>query len=450
MLFALAVSLSLAAGPTFSSAGTAGLSFVGSDALTVSPVVAARIGASQVTPVGVVRGRFATLLSFQQPSVLAGDLGSFLEFERPFADGGSWALRLEPFNPSMRLVTFDWANAFGRLFPVVTGLSPVLTTDLRLGAFAGFVSLRSTARLDQATGVVAAFFDVLAGASVTAGDWAIEARVTRLTAGTHPVLALLGRSEEQWAVFGASRVSWNRHGGVGVPLDLVTYAQDPARFERFFEAVDHGSSPAAATVSLEGGGGVQRLGSATMFLTMALQPLGYADAQARLRFGQTQLFVRMRAATASFIPADGQGLPPNSTLGDATATPAVSAFLGADHTIPGWHLTPGLLLRLVKPAVVTQALDFGGNAPPPGFAGPRTIALTDLGQYAVFSSGAVVSPRFAAKASLRWTPVDALCVVGELEVLVDPTSSRIDAMGVQLETAPLLTTRAQLLAQARF
>lgn len=450
MLLSLAVSLSMAAGPTVSGAATVGLSLVGNGSLSVSPVVATRLGATQVTQVGIVRGRFAALLPLLPESARAADLGTFLEFERPFTGGGSWRLRLEPFNPSMRLVTFDWANAFGRLFPTVTGFSPVLAADLRLGVFEGFVSLRSTARFDQITGGGAASFDVLAGAKVTAGDWAVEARVTRLTAGAHPSFALQGKSEEQWALFGASRVSWTRHGGVGLPLDLVTYGQDPSRFERFFEAVEPGSSPMAATVSLEGGAGVQRLGSSTMFQTMVLQPLGYADAQGRLRFGQTRLFARVRGSTASFVPADVQGFPPNFEMGDVTATPAVMAFLGVDQTFSRWHLTPGVLLRLTRPATVTRAFDFGGNAPPPGLAGPRTIALSDLNNLTIFAPGTAVAPRFAAKASLRWTPADALSVVGEVEAVVDPTTVRFDPMGTPLGPDLMVTTRTQLFVQARF
>lgn len=451
MVLSLAVALAVAAGPTFSGAATVGVSLTtGDQSSNVAPVVAVRLGVTQVTPVGIVRGRVATLVPFQPTTVLSSDLGTALEFERPFVGGGSWRIRFEPFNPSMRLVTFDWANVLGRVFPAVTGFSPVLSADLQLGAFEGFVALRSTARFDQATGRGAAYLDVLAGAKVTTGDVAIEARVTRLGYGPQPVLALQGSSEEQWGLIGASRLTWSRSGGVEAPLDLVTYAADPRRFERFFQPVDLGPKAFAATVSLEAGGGVQRLASPASFRTMTLQPLAYADAQGRLRFGQTRLFATLRVSTFAFLQADSPGFPQNFALGDVPSTPALAAFLGADHTFARSKVTPGVLLRLTMPATLNSpSLDFGGNAPPPGLIG-RTVALEGLNFLSALPAGAVISPRFAAKVSLRWTPAAVFCLVGEAEVLVNPSETGFDNMGTPLTARLAVSTRTQLFAQLRF
>lgn len=458
MVLSLAVALAVAAGPTFSGAATVGVSVnTANERASVAPVVALRLGVTQVTPVGIVRGRLATLLPFQASTifvpiaVLASDLGTFIEFERPFAGGGGFRLRLEPFNPSMRLVTFDWANALGRVFPDFTGFSPVLSAHLHVGVFEGFASLRSTARptTSQVTPTTA-FFDALVGARVSWSGWSVEARVARLSFGPNRTLVQVGVDEELSTLAAAGRASWNHAGGVDAPLDLVTYSRDPTRFDRFFTRVERPGTAFSATVAIEGGGGLQQKFGSTFPPRWTTQPLGYGDAQVRLRFGTTRVFVTGRASTFSFGSADVQGEPGTFMGLKEPGTPSLTAFLGADHTLARASLTPGLLFRVFRPATMTTAVDFGGNAPPPGLTGPRTFVLEDYNQVSIFPADFTVGPRFAAKASLRWTPADALAVVGEFEVLVNPTTTQFFPAGAPLTPMVSVTTQTQLYVQARF
>lgn len=464
MVLSFAVALAVAAGPTFSGAATVGVSVsTANETVGVLPVVALRLGATQTTPVGIVRGRLAVMVPFPSGSVVSGrwlpwapvapndwfgiDLGSFIEFERPFVDGGGWRLRVEPFNPSMRLVTFDWANAVGRVFPEQTGFSPVLSADLQRGAFEGFISLRPTWRQNTISGPRAAYVDVMAGLKLSSSVWAIEGRAGRFLYGPIPDFLPAGIVAEQWTVFGATRLSWNHGGGVEVPLDLVTYAKDPRRFERFFSRLQF-ESAVAATLSLEAGAGAQPLRNPSSFMTTVLVPLGYTDLQARVRFGQTRLFATARLSTFTFIQADAPGLPMGfAPSANDELAPALSGFLGADTSFRRWKLTPGILLRVAQPATLTRLLNFGGNAPPPGAVPGVFVSVLD-GLNDASLVGSVPPPRFAAKASLRWTPVDELALVGEFELEVTPT--RTAAPG-RLPPAPMpLTTQTQLYVQARF
>lgn len=465
MVLSLAVALAVAAGPTFSGAATVGVSLTtGDQSSNVAPVVAVRLGVTQLTPVGIVRGRLAAKVPFPSGSVVSGrwlpwtpvapndwfgiDLGSFIEFERPFVDGGGWRIRLEPFNPSMRLVTFDWANALGRVFPEQTGFSPVLSADLQRGAFEGFISLRPTWRQNTMSGPRAAYVDVMAGMKLSSPAWAIEGRAGRFAYGPVPDFLRNGIVAEQYAVFGAMRLSWNHGGGVDGPLDLVTYAQDPRRFERFFSRLQF-ESAVAATLSVEAGAGAQPLQNPSSFLTTVLVPLGYADLQARVRLGDTRLFATARLSTFTFIQADAPGLPMGfAPSANDVLAPALSGFLGADTSLSRWKLTPGILLRVAQPATLTRWLDFGGNAPPPGFVpGARTVVLDGLNQASV--AGSVPLPRFAAKASLRWTPIDQVALVGEFEVVVTPPRTAPPGGIPPVPIGPL-TTQTQLFVQARF
>ena len=99
---------------------------------------------------------------------------------------------------------------------------------------------------------------------------------------------------------------------------------------------------------------------------------------------------------------------------------------------------------------MTAVVDFGGNAPPPGLTGLRTFVLEDFNQVSIFPADFAVGPRFAAKASLRWTPADALAVVGEFEVLVNPTTTQFFPAGAPLTPMVSVTTQTQLFLQARF
>lgn len=461
MVLSFAVALAVAAGPTFSGAATVGVSVnTANERASVAPVVALRLGVTQVTPVGIVRGGLATLLPFQATTpvgfslVQASDLGTFLEFERPFTSGGGWRVRLEPFNPSMRLVTFDWANALGRLFPELTGFSPVLSAHLHAGMFEGFVWLRSTARATTDFSATIrptnAFFDAMAGGKVSWSVWSFEARLARFSFGPNQTQLALGVDEELSTVAAAGRASWNLSGGVDAPLDLVTYSRDPTRFDRFFTRGERHATSVGATISVEGGGGSQLLVDPLVPTRSTIQPLGYADAQVRLRFGGTRVFVTARASTFSFVLADVQGLPAGFTNGRAPATPSLTGFLGADHTFSRSALTPGLLLRVFRPASMVTIPGFGGNAPPPGFTGPRTLVLEDLNKVSIFPADFTVGPRFAAKASLRWTPADALSVVGDFEALVNPTTPQFFPAGAPLTPMVSVTTQMQLYIQARF
>lgn len=435
--------LVLAAGPTFSVSATGGGSITtngsgGSDPATVriAPLFAFSAAATQVTPVGIARARFSFLL----PGGITEDLGSFVECERPFING-SWRIRFEPFAPNQRLVTFDWANAVGRLFPSLTGFAPVVSSSVQVGAFDAFFSLRPSLRLDPVSMLNVGYVDPLVGARISLSGWAFEARFGRMSYGQSALLRLQGRTDaELWGLVGAGRVSWMTGGGVEAPLDLVTSRSDPTRFDRLFDLAPW-STPFAMSVLVEGGGGTQRLADVSRFAETAMQPLGYADAQLRLRVRDTRLFATFRLATAGFVQADAPGLPPFAAI-SGTHSPMLTGFLGAEHTFSTLGLTPGLLVRVSRSAFIgTEGFDFGGNAPPPGFTGPRTFIIPSLSTFLILPPGSQVKPDVTLKFTLRWAPVKAFSVLGQFDVVFDENGT------------PVVTprqTQLQLFLQGRF
>ncbi|MCU0696955.1 MAG: hypothetical protein MUC96_10530, partial [Myxococcaceae bacterium] len=340
------------AAPDVSSSVTMGLSAgtqVPGGNTVLSPTVAAQLNLTQRFPVGEARLRLAPVLV---PSFAVGavgvslqDLGTRLELEFPVSDDVSVGVRLDPFNSLLRRVSFDWANLVGRPALDTTGFNPVLAADVRGQRWSVFLAARLSVRTDALSGLSVPRADALGGASLRLGSTTLEARVARFDFGLAPVLASQGVAAPSFSYLGTGRVTWNWHGEVGMPIDLVTYRDDPLRFERFFERVAVMSQGVALTLSLEGGAGSQVLQNPDVFQMTRPQALGYGDLQLRAQVGMTRFFGIGRISSLSFVVHDAGGFPPFFALGAATVvTPTWSGFLGADHSFLGGRLTPGVLV----------------------------------------------------------------------------------------------------------
>ncbi|MDX2011153.1 MAG: hypothetical protein SFW67_13220 [Myxococcaceae bacterium] len=443
------VLVGLLAAPDVSSSVSMGLSAgtqVPGGNTVLNPTVAAQLNLTQRFPVGEARLRLAPVLV---PSFAVGvvgvslqDLGTRLELEFPVSDEVSVGVRLDPFNSLLRRVSFDWANLVGRPALDTTGFNPVLAADVRGQRWSVFLAARLSVRTDAFSGLSVLRADALAGGSLRVGSTTVEARVARFDFGLAPGLANAGFRVPTFSYLGTGRVTWNWHGEVGMPIDLVTYREDPLRFERFFDRVAAVSEGPALTVSLEGGAGSQVLQNPDVFPMTRPQALGYGDLQLRAQVGMTRFFGIGRISSLSFIVHDAGGFPPFFAPG--AVTPTWSGFLGADHSFLGGRLTPGVLVRLLQPATRRQKVFFDSTEAviqpaerveyidPQGFA---TVVLTG-------EPGGVgppgPTPRLLGMVTLRYVPFDALSLVGEFSVERDPNGS-----------SQTSTIRGQLLAQLR-
>jgi hypothetical protein len=434
------------AAPEVSSAVTVGLgaaTSVPGGSTALSPTVAAQVNITQRFSVGEARLRLAPVLV---PSLVSGavgvtiqDLGTRLEVEVPVSDEVSVGVRIDPFNSLLRRATFDWANLVGRPMVDGVGFNPVLAADVRGARWSAFVATRLAVRNNQITQLPFIGADGLAGASLRLGSTTLEARVARFDFGLSPAQALQGLRLASFSYLGTGRVTWSWRREVGMPVDLVTYRDDPLRFERFFAPVMPVPEGAALTVSLEGGGGTQVLVSPDAFNATRDQPLGYGDLQVRAQVGLTRVFGIGRLSSLSFIVHDSVGFPPFFAFAPSSVlTPSWSAFLGVDHSFLGGRLTPGLLVRVLQPATLTQPrFDFGGGSPTPGLTGERTVLIDGAGLVTILFPNQRVSPRLLGMLTLRYVPFDSFSVVGEASVERNPNG---------MET---FSIRGQVLAQVR-
>lgn len=381
------------------------------------------------------------------------DLGTSLELAwRPPSKVRELALIVLPFNVNSRLVSFDWANAWGRALNFQ--LSPMVLGELRMWRASGWLGVRAVRAVSGDQDHV--YLDVLGGLDAELpASLRLEARAGFLQYGFQPTLAQLGRVEPMWALLGSTRLSWTWNEAVAPPVDLVTYATDPTRFDRFF-APPREEHERAATVLLEGGLGAQRLASRASFTEdnalMTVLPAGYVDLQARLRLGHTSIFGTVRVRTPSQMNFDAPGLPIGYVTTDSqyaiAEQPYVAGFVGASVQVPRLHLTPGVLLRVVSPAVLATP-----NLFDPAVT-TRRVLLTDLNTLALLPEGVAVLPAVGGNASLAWHPHPMVSAIAQVDLFFDGNAvvfvDSTTMINEPVRRPWMLRTRWQVLLQARF
>lgn len=389
------------------------------------------------------------------PGVGLSDLGSrFSVGYRPVGFVERVSLEVMPFNPLLRLPSFDWANVWGRPTFLVQAVTPVLTAELATKAFTVWLSGRFKQVLNPLSQVNELSVDPIVGLELPLpSGLKLEARFGWFSYGLNPTLGSLGLEVPLNGGGGGARLSWTWNEAVGPAIDLVTYRNDPLRFERFF-ASEPRRAPFAAQLTLEAGAGAEHLADPGTFGKGKTQPMAWADLQARIRLRDVRLFATARVHSVTFSVFDFHGLPPFTAL-DRSVTqsaPLVAGYLGADWTIRALRLTPGLLFRVTQygwlrfPAVAP-----GGNNPVPG-AGVgewRTSAIgPDLRVSTLYGE---VAPFIAAKVSARWEVLSFASVVAEVDVEKDLNDYRVPVVGMGFQPqTDQITVMGQLYLQARF
>lgn len=383
------------------------------------------------------------------------DLGSRLAFGyRPVGFVQRLSLEVIPFNPAVRLASFDWANSWGVPLVGQPGLAPLVTGIVNTRAGTAWLSGRfkvlrnSLSQLNEVVPELFAGVDLPLSLGVR-----LEARGAWLSNGFEASLGYLGVKLPLPGGGGGARLSWTWNEPVGPALDLHTYATDPLRFERFFVTQSH-RSPFAAWIALEAGGGTQQLADAARFGLGKSQAMGWVDLQARLRLRDVRLFFTARAQSLTMAVFDRGGLPPGLAFVEGQVTsPLMAGILGADWTFRPLKLTPGVLLRATQPAWVrTPLVSTGGNNPPPGLA-PRTLYVLRDGTTGRLGPGKAVAPFLSATVSLRWDVVSFASVVTEIDVEKDLNDYTVVTSESDLPpptSGDQVTVRGQLMLQARF
>ena len=248
---------------------------------------------------------------------------------------------------------------------------------------------------------------------------------------------------------------------VGTSIDFRLYRNDPDVYQRFF-APEQYPGGLSYSVSLEGSYLTQTLSDPDVFGRTVPQGATALALQARAKLNYWRFHVLGLYRSLSFIQFEVPGLPPFSDFPDGTQLkPEMFLAAGADYNIPWLHLTPGFIIGVQQPSSFRSPDPLlGGNSPPPGFTGTRTVVVRDVNTLSILpetcgsdDSACLAQPIISAKGTFRWDLSEAVAAVGELYYTYDRnrTTFRDDALGIaQPSFQKPHALGFNLLLQARF
>jgi hypothetical protein len=227
---------------------------------------------------------------------------------------------------------------------------------------------------------------------------------------------------------------------VGTSVDFRLYRNDPDVYQRFF-APESYPGGWAFSLSLEGSYLVQTLEDPDVFGRTVPQGATAAALQGRVKFNYLRMHLLGLYRSLSFIQFEVPGLPPFRDFPDGTVLkPEMFVAAGADYHLKALHFTPGFIVGLQQPASFrSPEFPGGGNNPPPGLAGTRTVVVRDVNLLSILpeTCGAANSVCKAdlivsAKATFRWDLSETVAAVGEVYYTYDNnrTTFRDDVTGV--------------------
>lgn len=227
---------------------------------------------------------------------------------------------------------------------------------------------------------------------------------------------------------------------VGTSIDFRLYKNDPEIYQRFF-APEQYPGGVAYSVSLEGSYLTQTLEDPDVFGRTKPQPATALALQARAKWDFWRFHVLGLYRSLSFIQFEVPGLPPFQDFPSGTELkPEMFIAAGADRYFPSLHLTPGFILGVQQPASFrSPELNLGGNNPPAGLTGTRTVVVRDVNQLSILPSqcgsnnaACEAQPIISAKATARWDLSDTVAAIGEVYYTYDNnrTTFRDDVTGI--------------------
>ncbi len=258
--------------------------------------------------------------------------------------------------------------------------------------------------------------------------------------GIVPGLAALGVN----APVNSLGASWQAVYHLGVPVgtsvDFRLYRNDPDMYQRFF-APEQYPGGFSISASLEGSYLAQSLADPDVFGQTVVQDATAGAFQVRGKLDYLRFHFMAVTRSLSFIQFEVPGLPPFSDFPEGTRlSPEVFFATGADYHFPGTHFTPGFIVGVQFPATFRSPEPlFGGNNPPPGLTGTRTVVVRDVNVLSILPTtcgpdNAVceAEPIFSAKGTFRWDLSDSVSAVGEVYYTYDTnrTTFRDDVFGI--------------------
>jgi hypothetical protein len=259
-------------------------------------------------------------------------------------------------------------------------------------------------------------YGFMGGAGVDLGPYLrFEAGGGYFQKGIVPGLASQGIEAPVNSGGGSAQLVYHYGVPVGTSVDFRLYRNDPDVYQKLFtpEVYPGGIS---ASVSLEGSYLVQTLEDPDNFGQTVPQGAQALALQARVKWNYARFHMLGLYRTLSFIQFDVPGFPPFRDFPEGTVlSPEMFVALGADYNFPSLHLTPGFIFGVQLPAWFrAPETVLGGNNPPPGLSGSRTVVVRDVNLLSVLPTNYDAVPIISAKGTFRWDISDSIAAIGEL------------------------------------
>ncbi len=255
--------------------------------------------------------------------------------------------------------------------------------------------------------------------------------------GIVPGLADQGINAPVNAIGGSAQLVYHLGAPIGTSVDFRLYKNDPDVYQRFFqpEAYPGGLS---AVVSLEGTFLAQSLADPDVFGKTKLQNAIAGALQAKLKYDYLRLNLTGLYRSLSYIQFDVPSFPPYYDFPSGTVVrPELFVAVGADYHFPAWHFTPGVVVGVQQPpSFKSPSSNLGGNNPPAGLQGARTVVVRDVNTFATLPAGFDPILVFSAKLTGRLDISEYFATIAEVYYTRDPNkvTFRDDTAGIAQPT----------------
>ncbi|MBK7860503.1 MAG: hypothetical protein IPJ65_18220 [Archangiaceae bacterium] len=213
---------------------------------------------------------------------------------------------------------------------------------------------------------------------------------------------------------GSAEIVFHKGAPVGTSIDFRLYRNDPEVFEKFF-APEQYPGGLAVTVSAEGSYLTQTLASPDVFAKTQFQSAQAIALQARLKYNFMRISFLGLYRSLSFIQFNVPSLTPFKDFpAGSTLTPEAFGAIGFDWHFPALHFTPGIIGGVQLPATFkAPSTVLGGNTPPAGLTGSRTLVVRDVNQFAILPTNTSARPIVSVKLNFRLDISDYFAAIGE-------------------------------------
>ncbi len=305
-----------------------------------------------------------------------------------------------------------------------------------LGAKTGFAQVD----MQDGTKEMDTVWGILGGAALDLHDnWRIEAGGGLFDRGTIDKRELRivenGKyNTPKWYGYGGTmQLTYHIGDPIGTPIDFRLYRNDPLAVQQFY-AIPHYGPGLSLTAKSEISFVFQRLqdGDAASSTSTQMGIAGDITVILKWRKWRMQNYVVYR--DLAFMLYNVPSYPSFVDFSSGSQVHAdLLAFTNIDYYIESWHLLPGIILGLRRPASITGVAD----ATSAQSLGAQTFVFRSEADPDVLDPGDKVKLIFSAKATLRWDLSSIVSLLGELQYSFDPNRRTFaqDENGISTRTA---------------